>query len=84
LILAVLLCLIYFWSKHVSSQLQKSVQIFSSFLTKANTESIVINASDIQFTEFQEIALLTNKILEDRRQAESGLLESEKKIQDSF
>jgi len=30
-ILSMLLCLIYFWSKRISNQLQKAIQIFSSF-----------------------------------------------------
>ncbi|MBU8849853.1 MAG: cache domain-containing protein, partial [Desulfobacterales bacterium] len=73
LILAVLLCLVYFWSKRISSQIQKSVETFSSFLKKASTDSIAINPEDLQLKEFRDIAVSTNKMLEDRRQAEEAL-----------
>ena len=79
LILICLLSLIYFWSKRIANQLQETVHTFSSFLTKASIESIVINPDDIQLTEFKEIAISTNKMLEDRRKAEKKLRRSEKK-----
>ncbi|MBU1344206.1 MAG: cache domain-containing protein, partial [Proteobacteria bacterium] len=77
LILAVLLCLIYFWFRRISSQIQKSVDTFSSFLDKSSIESTTIDPDDIQLGEFREIAISTNKMLADRRKAEEALRESE-------
>ncbi|MCK5350538.1 MAG: PAS domain S-box protein, partial [Desulfobacula sp.] len=79
LILAVLFCLIYFWSKRISSQIQKSVKIFSSSLQKANINEIIINPDDIQLQEFKDIAVLTDNMLTARKQAEDALKKSEEK-----
>jgi len=78
-ILAVLLCLIYFWSKRISIQIQKSVDTFSSFLEKARTDSIIIDPDDIQLKEFKDIAISTNKMLKDRKKASDQLQKSEEK-----
>ena len=78
-ILAGLLCLIYFWSKRISNQIGKSVELFLSFLKKAATESVTINPDDIQLLEFREIAVSTNKMLKDRRKAEETLKDREEK-----
>ena len=66
-ILAGLLCLIFFWSKRISNQIQKSVNTFSSFLEKARTDSIFIDPDSIQLMEFKDIAVSTNKMLEEKR-----------------
>jgi len=79
MILAVLLCLIYFWAKRISNQIQKSVDTFSSFLEKARTDSIIIDPDDIQLKEFKDIAISTNKMLEDKRKANDTLKNNEKK-----
>jgi PAS domain S-box-containing protein len=78
-ILAGLLCLVYFWSKRISNQIEKSVETFLSFLKKAATESVTINLDNIQLMEFKEIAVSTNKMLKDRRKAEDTLKDSEEK-----
>ena len=79
-ILAGLLCLIYFWSKRISNQIENSVETFLSFLNKAATESVTINPDNIQLMEFREIAISTNKMLKDRMQSENKLLESEERF----
>ncbi|MCP4673914.1 MAG: PAS domain S-box protein, partial [Desulfobacula sp.] len=84
LILAVLLCLIYFWSRRISNQIQQSVKTFSSFLEKASTDSIAINPDNIQLKEFRDIAVSTNKMLTSRKKAEDTLKKSEKQFQDLF
>ncbi|MEA1968721.1 MAG: cache domain-containing protein [Thermodesulfobacteriota bacterium] len=80
LILAVIMCLIYLWSRRISNQIQKSIKTFSLFLKKASVDSITINPNDIQLKEFREIAVLTNKMLKDRKQAEKALQESENRL----
>ncbi|MCD4678261.1 MAG: cache domain-containing protein, partial [Desulfobacula sp.] len=82
LILAVLFCLIYFWSKRISSQIQKSIKIFSSSLKKADINEIIINPDDIQLQEFKDIAVLTGKMLMGRKQAEDALKKSEEKYRE--
>jgi PAS domain S-box-containing protein len=82
--LAALLALVYFWSNRISKQIQKSVKQFSSFLVKASTDSVYINPNDIRFSEFKEIAISTNKMLMDRRQARKALQKSEEKYRGIF
>jgi two-component system cell cycle sensor histidine kinase/response regulator CckA len=73
LILAVLLCLVYFWSKRISNKITKEIETFSFSLKDATTSAIVINPDDLRFREFKDIAEITNKMLTIRKQAESAL-----------
>ncbi|MBU1697979.1 MAG: cache domain-containing protein, partial [Proteobacteria bacterium] len=73
LILAVLLCLVYFWSKRISNKITKEIETFSFSLKDATTSAIVINPDDLRFREFKDIAVITNKMLTSQKQAEYGL-----------
>jgi len=73
LILTILLCLVYFWSRRISVQLQKSVDTFSSFLSKSSIDSTPINPDTIELKEFRDIAISANKMLGGRKQAEENL-----------
>ncbi len=73
LILAVLLCLVYFWSKRISSKITKEIETFSFSLKDATNSAIVINPDDLRFQEFKDIAEITNKMLTSRKQAEYAL-----------
>jgi len=77
LVLVILLCLIYLWSRRISIQIRKSVNSFSSFLSKSSIDSTPINPDIIELKEFREIAISTNKMLADRKQAQEDLIESE-------
>ncbi|MDM8535301.1 cache domain-containing protein [Desulfobacterales bacterium HSG17] len=79
-ILMLLLVLIYFWSKRISNQMAKTIEIFSLSLKKANTDEIMINSSDLHLQEFKMIAELTNEMVIDRLQVEKALRESEEKF----
>jgi PAS domain S-box-containing protein len=84
LVLVILLAFIWFWSKRILKQIQKSINVFSSFLKKASTDSITINPNQIELQELKEIAILTNVMLENRLQAEEALLESEEKFRKMY
>ena len=73
LILAVLLCLVYVWSKRISNKITKEIETFSLSLKNAITSAIVINPDDFRFREFKDIAEITNKMLTTRKQAEYAL-----------
>ena len=73
LILAVLLCLVYVWSKRISNKIAKEIETFSFSLKNATTSAIVINPDDLRFREFKDIAGITNKMLASRKQAEYAL-----------
>ncbi len=80
LILVILLCLIYVWFKRISSQIQQSVDTFSSSLNQSSLDSTPIDTASIELKEFKEIAISTNKMLDDRNQAENALRESERQF----
>ena len=83
-VLAGLLLLVYFWSRRISNQIQRSILIFSSFLEEARTDSALIDLDKIQLKEFKDIAVSTNKMLEDRRKANEKLRKSEEKFREIF
>ncbi len=83
-VLAILFCMVIFWTKRISNQIQKSAEIFLSMLKRANTELIALDPTHIQLKEFRDIAVSANEILEDRRRAEEALIESEKKFRSIF
>ncbi len=84
LILAVLLCLVYFWSKRISNKITKEIQTFSFSLKDATKSLIVINPDDLRFREFKDIAEITNKMLASRKQAELALIKSEQQFRGLF
>jgi len=73
LILAVLLCLVYFWSKRIANKITKEIETFSLSLKDATTSAIDVNPDDFRFKEFKDIAVITNKMLTTRKQAEYAL-----------
>ncbi|MCK5541825.1 MAG: cache domain-containing protein [Desulfobacterales bacterium] len=83
-VLIVLLTLIWFWSKRILKQVQKSINVFSSFLKKASTDSITIDPDRLELQEFKEIAILTNEMLTNRIQAEEAMQESEEKFRGMY
>lgn len=83
-VLAGLLLLVYFWSRRISNQIQRSILVFSSFLEEARTDSALIDLDKIQLKEFKDIAVSTNKMLEDRRKANEKLRKSEEKFREIF
>lgn len=81
LIIAVLLCLIVFWSKRIATQMQKSVDTFSSFLKKASSDLLPINPDEIKLKEFRDVAILINEMLTERKHIENRLRKSDQKWQ---
>ncbi len=80
LTLALLILLILLWSKNITKQIQNEVDVFSSCLKKANTDSIIINIDQIKLEEFKKIAFLTNEMLKYMIRAEEAMQESEEKF----
>jgi len=77
IILAILICCIFFWYIRTSKKIKQSTNSFVSFLKKASTESVTIDPDIIQIKEFKEIAVSTNRMLEDRISAEEAYKKSE-------
>ena len=83
-ILVVLLFLIYFWSKRISNKIEKSLESFSLSLKKATHDSILMDPGDIGLQEFKDLAEITNKMLESRKQAEAALKKNEAQFRNLF
>ncbi|MCD4744000.1 MAG: cache domain-containing protein, partial [Desulfobacteraceae bacterium] len=83
-VLIILLILIWLWSKRILKQIQKSINIFSSFLKKASTDSVTIDPDQLELQEFREIAVLTNTMLKNRIAAEEAMRESEEKFRSMY
>jgi len=77
IIFVILICCIFFWYVRTSKQIKQSTNSFVSFLKKARTESVIIDPDAIQIKEFKEIAVSTNRMLEDRISAEEAYKKSE-------
>ncbi len=54
----------------------KAIETFSLSLKNADTREIRIKPNDINLREFKDVAIATNKILDDRKKAEESLRES--------
>ncbi len=76
-IMVLLLCLVYLWFRRISTKIQKSIDTFSSFLNQSSIDATQIDPEAIAFDEFRDIAISTNRMLDDRKKAETALRESE-------
>ncbi len=80
MVFVILIIIIFFWYIRTSNQIKQSMNSFLSFLKKARTESITIDLDTIQIDEFKEVAISTNRMLEDRIIAEEALKKSEERF----
>ncbi len=80
LVLIFLLLLVYGLARFVSNRMKINFDIFSLFFQKAATESIQIDRNDLHFTEFENLALSANQMIDQRKQAEKSLRESEERL----
>lgn len=80
-VLLMLLFLIYFWSNRIANQMFETIRIFYSSLKKATAGKTNLNPDDLRLEEFKKIAVLTDKILNDRKKTEKALIDSERKWQ---
>jgi len=73
LILVVLSCLAYVWSKRISNQITQEIKTFSFSLKKLTASEIVINPDDFGFQEFKDIAVITDEMLKNLKRVEKDL-----------
>ncbi len=72
-------------ARQVAAKLRKNVDQFSNFFARAASESIKIEPQDLQFSEFEQLALAANQMIDercrsevDREQLEAQLLQRQK------
>ena len=83
-VFAVLIVLIWFWAKTVAAKTRKSIDTFESFFKRATTESVTIPVDEMQFDELCRIADSANKMIEDQKQSEAALRDSEERFRELF
>ena len=77
-ILASILILILLLARFVSNRIQRSFDQFTSFFSRAVSESSEIEFGKFHFVEFENLAKSANQIIAERNKAEQALRESEK------
>jgi PAS domain S-box-containing protein len=73
IILIALLITIYFMAQWISMRIQKELSAFSAFFERAATQSVKIDPDSLTYTEFRNIALSANQMIEERGRAEETL-----------
>jgi two-component system cell cycle sensor histidine kinase/response regulator CckA len=76
-IMAGLLLFAFILAKYISYKSKVNFKTFSDFFEKASTDSIRIDQETLHFSEFSKLAVSANKMIDDRRVAESNLQKSE-------
>jgi PAS domain S-box-containing protein len=83
-VFAVLLVLIWFWTRHVAAQTRKSMKTFESFFERATTEFVTIPANEMQFLELSRIAVSANKMIKALKLSENTLRDREETFRALF
>lgn len=79
-VLMTLLVLVFIWYKRTSSEINFSLESFSSFLNTARNESITIDIDSLPLDEFKKIARYVNNMLNDRIKDQKVLEKSEERF----
>ncbi len=80
LILFTLLIFIFLIVKLLSDRIDHNIKLFKNFFQKASSDAIEIERNAIYFYDFVQLAESANDMVENRRQAEKALRESEEKF----
>ncbi|PLX12609.1 MAG: hypothetical protein C0597_13000 [Marinilabiliales bacterium] len=82
--LSILFILIYLFAFYLSKRAQKTIQSFIRFFNLASTETIHIDESSIQFTEFKAIASSANKMISEIKESQKRNQEEEAHFEKLF
>ena len=73
----ILFIISYINLRFLSRKIEKGFESFTSFFVKASTQSAKIDPKEMQFSEFEKLAITANKMIEEREQIEAALQETE-------
>ena len=79
-ILLSLLIIIFLIVKILSNRINHNLKLFNTFFKRASSDAIRIEKKALYFSEFVQLAGSANDMVENRRQAEKALRESEEKF----
>ncbi len=84
LILFLLYLLIFYWAAHISRRLNAGIDAFAAFFRKAAGESTRIDPATLPFLEFQDIADSANRMIAERKAAETEKQALEAQLQQKY
>jgi len=84
LLLLFLIAATFLMAKYISRRIDKSLVIFASFFQKAADESTKIELKEVNFSEFETLALSANRMIGQREEVERSLRENEEKYRILF
>ncbi len=76
ILLAFTLLVLYFYTFYLSKKAKKALTTFQEFFRRASDKNVRINPADVPFKEFQEMALLINRLLDNLKQSKTKQQES--------
>jgi len=82
MILSAIVLFIFITAKLVTDRISRSFNQFSSFFSKAATESATIDSENLHFKEFETLAHAANRMIRERNKAEKALRDSERKYRE--
>ncbi len=78
LLFLIIIIFIFYVTKKVSRNIDKTFSLFIDFLKKANIDNEKIDLKNIKFYEFNELAIYANKMIEEKRKNEEELEKTNK------
>jgi signal transduction histidine kinase len=77
---SVAVSLLLFVAYYYTTKIKRGFSLFTDFFRRAANEKIKIDRSDLAFTEFEDLAVLANQMVDDRVQKESLLHRDELRL----
>lgn len=74
-----ILALVLVVARYFSNRTKKSFDLFSTFFSRATTESVKIDPKNLPFVEFEDLGHSANRMIDERAKAENALMDSEEK-----
>ncbi|RUT78261.1 response regulator [Ancylomarina longa] len=82
-IIVLAIIILYFTTRYISSRMKQNFVSFNNFFRRASTQSYKINTEELHFTEFQDLAITINRMIDIRTQKEKELLLAREKAEES-
>nr|WP_320120330.1 cache domain-containing protein [uncultured Marinifilum sp.] len=82
-LILIAIAIVYITSKIISVKMKRNFTSFNNFFIKASTQSYKINVKDLHFSEFRDLAVTINKMIDIRTQKEKELQIAREKAEES-
>jgi len=82
-VIVLAIIILYFTTRFISSRMKQNFVSFNNFFRRASTQSYKINTEELHFTEFQDLAITINRMIDIRTQKEKELLLAREKAEES-